>query len=246
MAVGGTLCHPNSPSKRAVAYGPAPIVTLLLESGRIRPHATRWYPELHTTRHAALIPPAYPHIHTHMADMYAHIHADANVQTIHVCSRADMGSGDPTGRHVCILADRRAVMQTELCTGGRIPAFGYIYICILPLSFRWGACHYRKARARHKLFGLSPRVVHHVVRFKQQWTWCGGYRLSNRLLSFNRCRAARYLNSDGRQPGIGSNNYIVGANHLISASKTRFVHQYATAGPNICFGHYYQPYIKQL
>ena len=85
-------------------------------------------------------------------------------------SAGALSVGDPTGRHVCILADRRTVMQTELCTGGRIPAFGYIYICILPLSFRWGTCHYRKARALRKLFGLSPRVVHRVVRFKQQWT----------------------------------------------------------------------------
>ena len=147
-----------------------------------------------------------------------------------------MHTGRPSGSH----ADR--TVHGWANTGIRI----YIYICILPLSFRWGACHYRKARALRKLFGLSPRVVHRVVRFKQQWTWCGGYRLSNRLLPFNRCRAARYLNSDGRQPGIGRNNYIVGANHLTSASKTRFVYQYATAEPNICFGHYYQPCIKQL
>ena len=119
-----------------------------------------------------------------------------------------MHTGRPSGSH----ADR--TVHGWANTGIRI----YIYICILPLSFRWGACHYRKARALRKLFGLSPRVVHRVVRFKQQWTWCGGYRLSNRLLPFNRCRAARYLNSDGRQPGIGSNNYIVGANHLTSAS----------------------------
>ena len=165
MAVGGTLCHPNSPSKRAVAYGPAPIVTLLLESGRIRPHVTRWYPELHTTRHAALIPPAYPHIHTHMADMYAHIHADANVQTIHVCSRADMGSGDPTGRHVCILADRRAVMQTELCTGGRIPAFGYIYIYV------YYPCPLGGGRATTERLGHGTNyLAYHPV---SSTVWCG-------------------------------------------------------------------------